>query len=202
MKGFTLLETMVAAMVLMGLTLTLFFIYQMGASAWKKGEAQTQILQDFQASTARLVREVERSTYSSLSVAPAGGPYTACSFLSPIDDNGLFCFDPIGQKPIWQKYVVMWYDAPAQTLFWREIPLAPGSPEAGSPEPIDTYDAGGNAPLTSYCANGQTVAVHVSQCEFLASPRLLTLRLEGTRKRYGSPEPEKFSLETAACFRN
>ena len=56
-RGTTLLETMVGAAILSGLTLALFFIYRMGASAWKKGEAQTEMLQDLQGSIARLTRE-------------------------------------------------------------------------------------------------------------------------------------------------
>ncbi len=196
-RGTTLLETMVGAAILSGLTLALFFIYRMGASAWKKGEAQTEMLQDLQGSIARLTREAERSTFVSVVTEPG-----AISFLSPLDANGVIVYDPAGQKPVWQKYVVMYYDAPNEQVRWLEVPLAPGSPEMGQAEPIQLYDAGGSQPLSTYRVGGKVIASHITRCEFTAADGFVEVLLESTRKRYGSPAPEKFVLQSAAAFRN
>lgn len=196
-RATTLLETMIGAAILSGLTLALFFIYRMGASAWKKGEAQTEMLQDLQGSIAKLTREAERSTLVSLTIEPG-----AIAFLSPLDAAGQVVYDPASQRPIWQRYVVMYYEPASQKVYWRVIPLAPGAPEMGLAEPIQDYDAGGLQPLASYRAGGTVIATHISRCEFSVTDGLVQILLESTRDRYGSDRPERFLLESAVAFRN
>lgn len=201
-RGTTLLETMIGAMLLCLMMAALFFIYQMGASAWKKGEAQTELMADIETCHARLIRELERSTYASLSLDPVAPPGPAISFLSAVDDAGQFCFDTVTQQIQWQKYVAVYYDAASREVRWREIALAPGAPEANTPEPIESYDAGGGAPLATYLTGGQAMARNISSLQMVWSNGVLELTTRGERKRYGSERLEEFSLRSVVGLRN
>lgn len=200
-RGLSLLETMISAVLLGILTSLLFFVYRMGASSLMKGQAQTELLQDVQASSSRLLREIERSTYASLSLdpPPPGGPATAISLLSAIDPAGQFAYDPAVGEPTWQKYVVLYYDAPSEELRWREVVLAAGSPEARTPGPIEQYQ--GSA-LATYRNGGRTIARHVTRCELSFADGTVTLLLETQRKRYGSEQKEQITLRSSGAFRN
>jgi hypothetical protein len=194
-RGTTLLETLVGAFVLSLLFVCLFFTYRVGASAWKKGETETDLLQNLQVAKSRLTRELERSVYDSVSVDPNG-----IAFLSALDVYGDFQMDNASSTPRWQKYVVVYYDAPARILRWQEIPVV-GTPQEMNPTPIESFGAAN--PLTSYFNSGREFMRDVETCVFQWTPDLLVGFTWATeKKRYGKNTPDRIEIRSAVGFRN
>ncbi len=191
-QGFTLIEAMVAYMLLAILFLMMFFIYRTGASAWKKAEAQTQLLQEAQVVTGRLSREIERSVYASAGLDPGPGTGTAVAFLSCWNDaTGEYDYDPGSRSPLWHKYLICYYNAATQEVFWTETPLVPPS---STPAPL--------AALATFRNGGKLLARNVTRCDFTLSEDMLELQLELSRKRYGSETLEVVQLPLRVFFRN
>lgn len=191
----TILEMMVSTAILGLLFTAVFFIYQMGASAWQKGITQSDLQQSAQVAKAQLARELERSTYDSLSVDPQG-----ISFLSPMDANGRFQVDPVALKPHWQKYVIFYHDPATRSLMWREESVL-GSPQELTPGPIETWGAA--QPLSSYFNSGRALAREIDSCTFAVTPdKVVSFLWSGQKKRYGSETPEKLTIRSAVGFRN
>lgn len=68
--------------------------------------------------------------------------------------------------------------------------------------PTPTTTAAPLAGLAGYRAGGRVLVSQVDRCDFLLTDSLLQTRLETSRKRYGSPTPEKLELEGVTFFRN
>ena len=179
---------------------SMFAIFQQGSSAWRKTEATSDLGNELQKITVVLEREVERSCYTSLSLDPPGAA-TACSVLTPVNDQGQTVLSTTGY-PVWQAYKVFYYDAPNKQVCLRTVPLAPASPEANSPEPIELYDAGGLQPLSTYRNGGRPLARFVEAFSFTPTQGMLVLTIQGQKKRYGRSVPEQLSWKITCTFRN
>lgn len=165
----------------------MFLIYRQGANAWKKSEAQTDLVHSARGVSARLEREIERSIYDSASL-DAG---TAVAFLSSYDDaTQRYDYDAVNRTPVWHKYLICYYDAAAREVRWKEVPIAPTT----APTPL--------AGLAGQRNGGVLLAKDVTRCDFVLSDRLLQLNLELQRKRYGSEAPESIRLPCSMFFRN
>jgi hypothetical protein len=187
----------VASFVLGMLFVLLFRIYQIGASAWKKGDAQPDLLQGMQVAKARLSVEIERSIYESLSLGPGGN---GLSFLSAVDDTGVFRYDPVTLTPRWQKYVVVYFDAPNKNLMWTTVSVV-GTPQEMTPAPIEAF--GPMLPVQTYFTGGRPVARDLAVCTFAVTPdQLVSFTWIGQKKRYGSERLEKLELQSQLGFRN
>jgi hypothetical protein len=190
-RGHTLLEQLVGMGLLSGLMLMMFFIYQYGASAWKKGETETDLLQESQKLVARLQREAERSVYASASLDPGPNAGTAVAFLSCWDDaTERFDVDPATGRPMWHEYHVFYYDGPSREVRWKRVPVAP----TVTPVPL--------AALAGERNGGRVLARDVVRCDFQLSEQLLGLELEIEKKRYGTPTPERIQLPVLIYLRN
>lgn len=191
-RGHTLVELMVGFMLLTLLFGMLYFVYRTGAGAWKKSETQVELLQEAQVVTSRLSREVERSVYDSAEVDPGPNIGTAVAFLSCWNDaTDQYDYDATSRSPIWHKYLICYYDAANQKVYWNETPL--GSPTtAAAPLPA----------LATYRSGGKLLASHVTRCDFTLSEEVLELQLELERKHYGSEKLEQIQLPTRVFFRN
>jgi len=190
--GLSLLELMVALGLLSLMMVMMFFIYRQGASAWKKTEAQTQLLQNLQVFTNRLSRETERSIYASAAADPGPSTGTAVSMLSCWSDmNSRYDYSGLTRGPIWQKYLVFYYNNATQEVLLREIPLTPPGSTA---VPL--------AGMAAFRTGGRALARNVTQCNFTLQDRLLEVQLELKLKRYGSPSLEVLQFPCRVFFRN
>lgn len=198
-RGLTLVELMVAATLLGLLTFAMFAIYRMGASAWAKGSVRSEMLADLQVATARLEKDLGRSTYSSFSVG-AGG--SAVSFLTPVDDTAPQTFESITGAPLWRRYVLYWLDAASGELRRREVPLPAGAPEESAPGPIESFGTSG--PLALYLDQGRAVARDVTlfTCSVPGPNRPVRTQLTAQRQRYGTSRVETASLRSTVWLRN
>ncbi len=192
----TLMETLVGAVVFLLLLGMLFYIYRMGASAWMKADTQVELIGPLQVVNDRLEREVERSVYDSFSLDSSGN---GVAFLSAVDANGVFHYDPVTEKPKWQKYLIFYYDPTAGEIRLREVSVV-GTPQEDNPAPIETFS--GN-PLSSYFTQGRVLARGVTSCMFsLTADQQVVVEATAEKNRYGSSVPERVSLRGQAYFRN
>lgn len=182
---------------ILGLLLTAaFMIYRMGASAWLKSDAKSELLQIAQVVTAKVNREVESSNFRSLSVAPDG---SGVAFLSAKNANGVFVYDPVSIVPRWQKYIVLYFQSSDKTLYRREISVV-GQPQEMGAAPIESRGAGA---VETYFSSGQVVAHGMDVCRFsTTADEQLVMELELSKKRYGSEEPERQFTRIVTAFRN
>ena len=175
-------------------------LFRTGASGWKKLEAQSTMLADYEVLQAKLSREAQRSTFVSASTeTDADG--TTLAFLSAVDDSGEFVLDNGTFNPLWQKYLVFYYESSTRNVYLSEVPLAPGSPESTSPEPLEFYDAG-SGKLKDYRTGGRLLMTDVDVCNFTLDNTMLITEIEGSRLRYGDSEPEELKMITSVAFRN
>jgi hypothetical protein len=198
-KGNTLIEVMVGCVIL-GLLMTLLFqCFRSGAGAWKKVEAQAELIGDLQVTASLLDREFERTSPASVTLDATG---TGMAFLSPLDDTGQYTCDVNGRLE-WKAYCVCWYDAAGKTLMWRKFPLVAGAPERLTAGPIQDYDDGsGKKALAAYYVNGRVVARHVDACTFARAGLGLQFNWLVQRKRYGSERLESVRMVSQITPRN
>lgn len=172
--------------------LLLFFVYVHGAGAWKKGETQSELLQQAQSVSARILRTVEQSSTAGLVIEP--GPHIGTAIAYPRSWNeaaGRFEYDLTARRPAWQTYELYYYDATSQQIRYRELPYS-GSGTATAPLPN----------LSSYLVGGQGIAREVTMCEFRQAGRLLKVEIRLERERYGSNGPETIELVSSVFLRN
>lgn len=193
--GFTLVELMVSCMIL-GLLLTItFLMYRMGASAWLKSDAKSELLQIAQVVTSKFNRDVEGSSFRSASLAADG---SGVAFLTAKDENGVFVYDPVTVMPRWQKYIVLYFQPDNKTLFRREVSVL-GEPPEHAAMPIDSL----GDPLESYFSGGQPMATKIDELRFSMSPdEQLVMEMSASKRRYGSATPERQSVRVVTSFRN
>jgi hypothetical protein len=179
---------------------SLFGIFAIGASSWRKTEAETELGAELQKVSIAMEREVERSTYASASLDPPVGA-TACSLLTPVDAQGNPVMSNFG-FPVWQAYRIYYFHPSSGEVRDRRLDLAAGSPEANAAEPIEFYDAGGLLPLSSFRSGGRVVASHVKQFSFVPTAGMLRVEIRAERHRYGRSAPESLHWRLSMRFRN
>jgi hypothetical protein len=194
---------MIVVMSIFGvLMVSLFAIFQIGLSAWRKADVKNELLQSVQVASIRVSKEVERTAFESLSAESAD---QILAFLSPLDDDGRFVHTPNG-KPLWQRYVVYYRDNVEQKLMRREITLDPAAPERQNPAPLEEADFGsGPQPLDSYRVDGQPVAFHIADFtpELRLEPELQVVwSLTAEKERTAALGPERLTQQSRAFPRN
>jgi hypothetical protein len=195
-RGFTIAELLISCVILGLLLTTCFMIYRMGAAAWMKSDAKTELLQIAQVATAKVNREVEGSCFESASAAPDG---SGVAFLNAKDLDGVFVYDPVTVLPRWQKYVVLYFDPASLTLFRKDISVLGGTQES-APLPIDSL---GQGPVQNHFNQGRLVAKGMQECKFsLTVDEQLVMEMSASKLRYGSSTPEKQTIRVVTAFRN
>jgi Prokaryotic N-terminal methylation motif len=198
-RGITLVELIVASFVLGLLGLLTVALFRTGASGWKKLEAQSTMLADYEVLNTKISREAQRSVYGSASTdVGANGPTLA--FLSALDDDGVFVLSDT-YEPVWQKYLVFYHDQAKRSVYFAEVPLIKDSPEIKVPGPLQNYD-GGSPDLDKYRTDGRLLMTDVDRCTFTLAGTMLTVEIEGSRKRYGDSKPETLEMINSTAFRN
>ena len=195
------MELMLAMSLLAGLLTFTFLIFRMGSNSWKSVEAKAKLQSEMQVATARLTREVERSTYASASLDPPGVG-SACSFACPLDNQAQVSLNSGSGRPDWHQYLVFYHNATTRELWFRSLPIGAGDPERTSAEPIELFDAAGPQPLAFFRTQGKPLARWVAGCRFTMSAGLLQGELAGEHPRSWSATPERFSLRVVSLFRN
>lgn len=182
----------------------IFFIFQMGLSAWHKTTTKNELLQQSQLLASWLSRDLQRSSLSSLSSDESAG---VAAFLSPLDNNGVFVSDVRG-RPVWQEYIVYYLNSSEDVIYRRTIPLVAGAPERSVPTPIEYYnDGGGTHNLPFYMTGGRPVARYVGDFEPKVLPApisQLSSTIEFERERYGyrGVDTETYTTIIASALRN
>lgn len=201
-RGTTVVELLVAATVLSLLSLLTLALFKTGASGWRKLEAQSGLLADYEVLAGKLTKEIQRSVGVSASTGSFPDGDTV-AFLSAVDDTGTFTLDTSGSyEPVWQKYLIFNYDKTKRQVTLAEVKLLPGSPEALAPEPIETYDAGLLSLAAYRATEGRLLMKDVDSCTFSLANSILTMEITGSRKRYGREDPETLHMKASAAFRN
>jgi Tfp pilus assembly protein PilE len=199
-RGITIVEMLIASFILGLLGLLTVALFRTGASGWKKMEAQSGLLADYEVFSEKISREVQRSNFGSASTAtsPDG---TTLAFLSAIDDTGTFVMDTAAYKPLWQKYLIFYWDQPNSRLYLTQEVLAPGSPEINFADRLENYDAGtGN--LNDYRTGGRLLMTGVENCTFELNEYMLTVEIAASKSRYGDSQPETLNMVNSITFRN
>jgi hypothetical protein len=173
----------------------LVFVYRTAVSAWSKGDKQTELRQNILVCTEKITRDLERSTYASVS---ASSDLRGLAFLSAQDVDSDFQFDAASQQPRWQKFLIYYLDTTDKTLRRREVSVV-GTPLELSPDIIDTH---AGQPVDDYLNGGQPVGQGIDTVEFTIEPSTVRVKFSATGSRIGSKVPEKFELETLAFPRN
>ena len=167
-----------------------FWIYSMGASAWRKAEAQAELQSEVQKILSNLTREVERSTFASVSQDLG----TAVGMLSAMTDQQVVALNSSASTPMWQRYVVYYFDAASGEVRLVIIPLAPTAPERVQAAPL--------LPLSTYRVGGRALGRGIKSCLFTLTPGLIQINLTGERYRYGNRNPDTVEVQLASTFRN
>ena len=186
---------MVASSMLMLLLTAIFGAFQIASSTFFKADAQTDMLQGIEGLGSRWCKDIEGSQATGVSAGP-----TAISVPTARDDPGNFVLDATGSKRVWQRYHVYFYDATAQTVSLRDVPIA--SPTT-SLTPIEAYnDGSGTHPLTYWATGGRVLARQVITFTPVANARLFSLSVQANQKRYGSEKSEEVFHSFVVATRN
>lgn len=205
-RGITIVELIVTSVILGLLGLLTVVLFRTGASGWKKLEAQSGLLADYEVFNEKLSREVQRSNFSSASKADTPDDTgTTLAFLSAMDDNGEFALDTDSPaptfEPVWQRYLVFYWDKPSGRLYLNEVKLVAGSPEMNAPEPLELYDAG-TGDINDYRTGGRLLMTSVDKCQFKLEDMMLTVEIGAKKSRYGDEQPEALDMINSVSFRN
>lgn len=195
-QGMTLVELSVGIFVFGLLLAVVFIIFHTGSYALMKGQTEAELLNTLEAVTARLCRSAEKTSPASLSVAPTG---QGCAYLVATDPDGQFQFDAVTYAPKWQKYLVTYYDATAQTLNQREVSVL-GTPQEAVPVTFETFTG---KPMSKAFTQGRAVAVGVRQARFERTPLgQLALEITVSKARGGAAGPSTLTSRTVVTLRN
>lgn len=199
-RGLTLIELMIAGFVLGLLSLVTVALFRTGASGWKKMEAQSTMLADYEVLDGKVTREVQRSTYISAStVVGPDGPTLA--FLSAVDDTGVFVLDPVTGEPIWQKFIIFYFDQANRRLYLTDLPLDPASTLRTAPQALEAYPEG-TGDLNDYRTGGRLIMTDLDSCTFTLNDSMLAVEVRGSRERFGSNNPETLHMISSMAFHN
>lgn len=159
--GLGLIDLVVAMGMLLMLLSLLFAIFFLGGKAWRKTDDRFELLRNTQTVISQIAREAERGSVFSVSILPN----RAVSFLSPMNDNGNFVTDTLGDVR-WERYLVFYHDPTSQEVRLVDIPLLPASFERRTPQPIERFvSATGTHPLSFYLTGGRVLGKRITRFE-------------------------------------
>jgi hypothetical protein len=187
-------------MTLLGMLLTaIFWLYSSGAAAWGKADDKIEVLREMQLATTRMEQQIEQSIYSTLSIQAAP---PAVSFASADDASGSFTTNV--DLAVWQRYIVVYYDATKKTLEGFGKPF---NIPTSTANPIEAWNFGsGVHPLGFYLATPTTenrfTIRNVVNCRFVGEDRLLITELEAHSDQHGRTGGGTFKIRSVAYFRN
>ena len=182
-KGLSVPELLLACFFIGLLTAMVFSSYHMGLRAVFKSQAHNELLTQIQIAARRIGEPMEQSSGFSVSIDQTSNA-EAVSFLTNVDEDGASVFFPDGSpgppglpvpsgSPVWQAYLIFYFDASSNTLRTRRVDLTPTATQRFQPTPIEQYDPGtGTAPLSTYCNSGQQIARMIDSFKVEIDPGL------------------------------
>jgi len=178
-------------LILVGLQLMLV---QGASSAFHKTNTQADLLQDIHVTLSRLSRELQGSTLAGLSLNANGvGLISAHLAQQNLQLNS-------SGQPFWKQYLLYFRDAPSRELRWRSLPMIAPS---DLPVAIEACDFGsGFHPMSHYQTTGKRLASSVDVFSVSAVGSEITIHLQASRTRYGSPRPETIEMRQTVFMRN
>lgn len=157
----SVIDLVVAMGLLLMLLSVLFAIFFLGGKAWRKTDDRFELLRNTQTVIAQIAREAERASAFSVSILPG----RAVSFLSPMNDNGQFVTNNVGDVR-WERYLVFYHDPASQEVRLVDIPLLHDSFERGTPQPIERFvSSTGSHALSHYLAGGRVLGRRITRFE-------------------------------------
>lgn len=195
-RGASLLDIMVASVILGLLLFALFSLFRTGVVGLKKVDNQSSLLRELQILSLKIGRAAHESSFDSLSVSP---DQTIVAFLSAEDGNGDFIADDLG-RPVWQKFIVYYLQTSDNTIYRTEVPYT-----ATDPSETTTYEdySGGTLPALVGSGDPRPLAKNITFCRWeRLSPALLSFQFQAERQRYQSDDFEKKSLTSTVKLRN
>lgn len=224
-RAFTLIEVLVSFS-LLGLLFTFVFaVYRVGAAAWLKGDANAELLGRVQALSSKIGREAERSSSSSLSIALSDidPNLKGCAFMSAVDANGVFQYDPGTTAPRWGFADVYYFDISGQRVYAARQALVGAdriavSKDYGERFLLEPYPSTRN-PLPDRFTSGQPIANGIKNIDFRALDRVivntggstaattqelgqLEITIAVEKKAYGTDVPVSLTSKSYYLFRN
>lgn len=187
--GLALLELLIAAGVFGALLAVLFAMFFMAGKALRRTDQQSDLLRNIQVITKQFTKEAERSSFTSIALVPN----RAVSFVSAIDSGGAFVTDPRGD-PVWQQYVVFYWNSGTGDVKRVNVPIPAGSTPSQISLPISSL--GGGA-LPVYLSGGRVLGREIIGFEpSTVAPR--RVRLKVTAQQKGKVERIDTTLELTA----
>ena len=197
----TVIDLVVAMSLLLVLLTVLFAIFFLGGKAWRKTDDRYELLRNTQAVIAQINREAERTTTFSVSIIPN----RAVSFLSPMNANGNFVTDSLGDVR-WERFLVFYHDPASQEVRLVDVPLLPASYERRTPQPIDRFNSLlGVRPLSAYLVGGRVLGTHITVFEPEQPPpgKRLTVHLHTVQPSSINGNPDlTLDITASALLRN
>jgi hypothetical protein len=134
----------------------------------------------------------------------------AICFLSPVDEDGKFHYDPFLNRPLWQNYLIFYRDSAGDIRLAKRS--AVGTPAETVPMKIGTTGADRRVDLTPYYVDGKLLAQSSTSLSFRVLPLIETERhdrnelLEVTvvleKDAKGQTTPRRLETVGVVHFRN
>ena len=193
MRGFTLLEVMLSAALLLLMTALVSFCWVRGLRSWTVSARMTERSNQLQLVLRNLERELLQT--QSQAVILEG---QSLSFPSPYGLRGQpnqahFHRQNHTSQPLWSKYQIYSYRVTDQNLALHEEEILPSHPAALTGLPLTG--------LSTYLSLGKVVARHVTQCQFDHIGPALQIRLEWEELSEGGRH-RRFSNCSTTVMRN
>lgn len=194
-RGFTIIELVVASVILGFLLFMAFLAYQLSASSLMKGTTQAEMLGTLQVAFNKIEGAVKSSSRDGVSTSL---DQTVLATIQATDLDGKYTLDSTGRLE-WQGYrVFYWTNDDDGILYTRKVSY-PGGPTTTA----SSLESSSGSDLLSFRNNGTPLARGLSDCRFYIDPSdLLVLEATIEKKRYGSEEPERISARSTVAVRN
>ncbi len=190
-RGVTLVEISLATAIFGLLLAATFYIFRCGSLAWSRSDVSLDLLQEQRAVSVRWNNEFAKTSPDTVLVSG-----DSVSFASARDQQAKFTSSAPMLKPLWQKFVLYYWDNPGQALRRRELLLT--SPNSTLKTLVD-YDFGsGPKPLATYTTGGETLLKDVTNASFVLSGRVCSINISTRRSTHGSPQGQTISLQASS----
>lgn len=194
-RAFSLIEMLVSGTLLVLLLGMITFTFQIGASAWRKTDTQSDLLQDLEKVGALWVREACGTRQ--LSLCSSG---TAMALPQAIDDLLDYEVSLPSGSLIYRRYRLYYWDSASREVRLRNLPFAAPVP---CPPRLDSVDLGsGVQSINFYCTGGKALARDVDQFQVHKNGNLWSIDIQARRTRYGRTDPEEVRVTFSAFPRN
>ncbi|MBX3172570.1 MAG: prepilin-type N-terminal cleavage/methylation domain-containing protein [Candidatus Eremiobacteraeota bacterium] len=190
-RGATLVEISLASAIFGLLLAATFYIFRCGSLAWSRSDVSLDLLQELRTVTVRWNNEFAETSPDTVLVSGA-----TVSFASARNQQASFTSSAPMLRPLWQKFVLYYWDSSSQTLRRRELPLT--SPNSTLKTLVDCDFGSGPQPLATYTSGGETLLKDVTNTNFVLNGRVCTVNIDTRRPTYGSLQGQTISLQASS----